>query len=150
MAYSYKSFQEVVNGFQTACNQHLAINTFHFGTIDKLDSSSQNIIYPYIFLRPLSSPGLQNNVRSLIFEMYSLDVPKLTDNDVLSIMSDTEQYVYDIVSYFRDGANQQTEWVDLQNITPVNEAFNDRTYGWVGTLNFQQEGVYNYCEYPSL
>lgn len=150
MAYSYKSFQEVVNEFQTACNAHLAINTFHFGTIDKLDASSQNIIYPYIFLRPLSSPGLQNNVRSLIFEMYSMDIPKLTDVDVLPVMSDTEQYVYDIVSYFRDGANQQTEWVDLQNITPVNEAFNDRTYGWVATLNFQQEGVYNYCEYPQI
>jgi len=150
MAYNYKSFQEVVNTFQDACNAHLAINTFHFGTIDKLDSSSQNVQYPYIFLRPLSSPGLQNNIRTLAFEMYSLDIPKLTDNDVLPIMSDTEQYVYDLVSYFRDGANQQTEWIDLINITPVNEAFNDRTYGWVATINFKEEGVYNYCEFPQI
>ena len=150
MAYSYKSFQEVVNEFQTACNAHLAINTFHFGTIDKLDASSQNVAYPYIFLRPLSSPGLQSNIRTLAFEMYSLDIPKLTDEGVASIMSNTEQHVYDLVSYFRDGANQQTEWVDLINITPVNEAFNDRTYGWVATINYKEEGVYNYCEFPQL
>jgi len=150
MAYSYKSFQEVVNTFESACNAHLAINTFHFGTIDKLDASSQNVEYPYIFLRPLSSPGLQNNIRTLAFEMYSLSVPYQTDTDVSQVMSDTEQYIYDIVSYFRDGANQQTEWIDLINITPVNEAFNDRTFGWVATINYKEEGVYNYCEFPQI
>lgn len=150
MAYSYKSFKEVVNEFQTASDAHLAINTFHYGTIDKLDASTQNIAYPYIFLRPLSSQGLQDNTRTLTFEMYSLDIPKLTDTDDLQIMSDTEQYVYDLISYFRDGANQQTEWIDLVNITPVNEAFNDRTFGWVATINHRMEGVYNYCEYPSV
>lgn len=150
MAYNYKTFGQIVESFETACNAHLAINTFYCGTIDKLDSSTQNIAYPYIFLRPLSSQGLQNNVRSLTFELYSLDVPKLTDSDFAGVMSDTEQYVYDLISYFRDGANQQTEWVDLQNITPVNEAFNDRTYGWVATITFNEEGVYNYCDYPQI
>ena len=150
MAYNYKSFNEVVGAFEDASNAHLAINTFHFGTIDKLDASSQNVEYPYIFLRPLSSPGLQGNIRTLAFEMYSLDVPKLTDAGVEYIMADTEQYVYDLVSYFRDGANQQESWVDLINITPVNEAFNDRTYGWVATIYYKEEGVYNYCEFTQI
>jgi len=150
MAYSYKSFNQVVGEFASACNAHLAINTFAYGTADKIDATFQNVQYPYIFLRPLSSQGLQDNVRTLTFEMYSLDIPKLTDTDYLGVMADTEQYVYDIVSYFRDGANQQTEWVDLVNITPVNEAFNDRVFGWVATINHRMEGVYNYCEYPQV
>ena len=110
MSYNYKSFGEVVGMFEDACQRHLAVNTFEYGTIDKLDSSLQNVQYPYIFLRPLSSQGLQNNVRTLQFEMYSIDVPKLTESDYLGVMSDTEQYVYDIISYFRDGDNQQTLW----------------------------------------
>lgn len=156
MASNYRAFNEVVGLFETACNSHLAINTFKFGTIDKLDSSLQNVVYPYIFLRPLSSLGLQQNpngrsagVRTLTFEMYSLDIPKLTESDYLGVMSDTEQYVYDLVSYFTLGSNQQDLYVNLQNITPVNEAFNDRVYGWVSTIVYTEEGVYNYCDFPN-
>lgn len=147
--FNYKSFNEVVGMFEDACNSHLAINTFAFGTLDKLDATSQNVIYPYIFLRPLSSVGLQGNIRQLTFEMYSLDVPKLTESDYLGVMSDTEQYVYDLVSYFSNGAYQQEMYVNLQNIIPVNEAFNDRVFGWVATLTYNEEGVYNFCDFPS-
>lgn len=150
MAKNYRDFTDVVGLFESACDAHLAINTFKFGTIDKLDASLQNVIYPYIFLRPLSSVGLQGNVRQLTFEMYSLDIPKLTESDYLGVMSDTEQYVYDLISYFSLGTYQQELFVNLQNITPVNEAFNDRTYGWVATLTYNEEGVYNYCDFPSI
>jgi hypothetical protein len=150
MAYNYKSFGEVVNMFDTACNQHLAINTFAYGTLDKLDSTLQNVIYPYVFLRPLSSQGLQGNIRTLQFELYSIDIPKLTESDYLGVMSDTEQYVYDIVSYFSLGSLQQELFVSLTNITPVNEAFSDRVFGWVATISFNEEGVYNYCTFPQL
>ena len=118
--YNYKSFSEVVGLFGDACNKHLAINTFAYGTIDKLDSTIQNVIYPYVFLRPLSSQGLQGNIRTLQFEMYSIDVPKLTESDYLGVMSDTEQYVYDIISYFNNGDYQQELFISLTNITPVN------------------------------
>jgi hypothetical protein len=108
-----------------------------------LDASSQNVKYPYIFLRPLTSPGINLNAngisgtRSLTFEMYSLDVPKLSDASPLKIKSDTEQYIYDLISYVNLGSAQQTEFCTLQNITPVDEAFNDRAYGWVGVFNLQ-------------
>ena len=153
---NYRSFDEVVNLFGSACSSHLAINTFAFGTIDKLDSTLQNVVYPYIFLRPLSSVGLTQNpigvsggTRQLTFEMYSLDVPKLTESDYLGVMADTEQFVYDIISYFTLGSIQQDAYVVLQNITPINEAFNDRTYGWVATLTYNEEGVYSYCDFPN-
>ena len=64
-------------------------------------------------------------------------------------MADTEQFVYDIISYFTLGSIQQDAYVVLQNITPINEAFNDRTYGWVATLTYNEEGVYSYCDFPN-
>tara|TARA_R110000803_G_scaffold46193_5_gene96964 strand:- start:770 stop:1222 length:453 start_codon:yes stop_codon:yes gene_type:complete len=150
MTQNYKSFGEVISMFETACNDHLAINTFSYGPLDKLDASFQNVIYPYIFLRPMSSLGLQNNVRQLSFEMYSTDVPKLTESDYKGVMSDTEQYIYDIVSYFSYGTEQQDLFIDIQNITPVNEAFNDRVYGWVSTIVFNEVGVFDYCAFPQV
>jgi hypothetical protein len=151
-----KTYQEVVQTFEEACNAHLAINAFAEGALDYLDASSQNVRYPYIFLRPITSPGINLNdngvsgTRSLTFEMYSLDVPKLVDASPLKIKSDTEQYIYDLISYFNLGSTQQTEWVTLSTIIPVDEAFNDRAYGWVATITYNDTYVLDYCAFPSL
>ena len=82
--------------------------------------------------------------------MYSLDVPNLSNASPLQIKSNTEQYIYDIISWFNLGDVQQTQFITLQNITPVDEAFNDRAYGWVGVLNFTDTAVLDYCAFPSL
>ena len=151
-----KTYQEVVNTFASASAAHLAINSFAEGSIDYLDASSQNIKYPYIFLRPIQSPGINLNTngvsgtRSLTFEMYSLDVPQLSNASPLKIKSDTEQYIYDLIAYFNLGSGQQTEFITLQGIIPVDEAFEDRAYGWQATLTYTDTYVLDYCAYPSL
>ena len=151
-----KTYKEVVETFQSASAAHLAIKSFAEGALDYLDASSQNVKYPYIFLRPLTSPGINLNpngisgTRSLTFELYSLDVPKLSDASPLKIKSDTEQYIYDLIAYVNLGSAQQTEFCTLQNITPVDEAFNDRAYGWVGVFTYTDIFVLDYCAFPSL
>lgn len=151
-----KTYKQVVETFQSASNAHLAIKSFAEGSLDYLDASSQNIEYPYIFLRALTSPGINltpngiSGTRTLTFEMYSLDIPLLSDASPLKIKSDTEQYIYDLISYFNLGSVQQTEWLTLQNITPVDEAFNDRAYGWVAVLNYNDTYVLDYCAFPDL
>jgi hypothetical protein len=151
-----KTYKEVVETFQSASAAHLAIKSFAEGSLDYLDASSQNILYPYIFLRPVASPGINldangiSGTRSLTFEMFSLDVPKLSTASPLKIKSDTEQYIYDLISYFNLGSAQQTEWITLQGILPVDEAFNDRAYGWVATLTYTDIFVLDYCAFPSL
>ena len=151
-----KTYKEVVETFQAACTAHLAIKSFAEGSLDYLDASSQNIQYPYIFLRPITSPGINLNpngisgTRSLTFEMYSLDIPKLSDESPLKIKSDTEQYIYDLISYFNLGSAQQTEWINLANIIPVDEAFNERAYGWVANLTYTDVYTLNYCAFPDL
>lgn len=150
-----QTFKQVVETFQAACTAHKGVSTFHYGTLDKLDATTQNVSYNYVFLRPMSSPGIQlsangiSGTRSLAFELYSLDVPKLTEVDYLTVMSNTEQVIYDILSYFNDGDNQQTIYTTLSTITPVNEAFNDRVYGWVANINVINIGILNYCNFPS-
>lgn len=151
-----KTYKEVVTEFSASCAQHLAIKSFAEGSIDYLDASSQNIKYPYIFLRPVASPGVNldpngvSGTRSLTFELYSLDIPKLSDASPLKIKSDTEQYIYDIISWFNLGSVQQTEWITLQGILPVDEAFEDRAYGWVATITYNDTYVLDYCAFPSL
>jgi hypothetical protein len=151
-----KTYKEVVETFQSASNAHLAIKAFAEGSLDYLDASSQDIRYPYIFLRPVASPGINldangvSGTRSLTFELYSLDIPKLSDASPLKIKSDTEQYIYDLIAYFNLGSGQQSEWLTLQGILPVDEAFNDRAYGWVATITYSDIYILDYCAFPSL
>lgn len=150
-----KTFKQIVDTFNTACTLHKGVNTFNYGTIDKLDSTSQNVRYPYVFLRPLTSVGLIQNPngqasnRNLTFELYAMDIPRLTESDYLQVMSDTEIIVYDLLAYFNLGSAQQNNWINITTITPVNEAFNDRVYGWVAEIEYQEIAILDYCNFPS-
>jgi len=145
-----KTYKQIVETFETAANNHLAIQSFASGPIDYLDSNSQNIKYPFVFLRPIEGIGFVGNVRTLTFELYSLDVPKTSDENALTVMSNTELYLYDVGAYVRRGPEQQVMDFEMTALAPVNEAFNDRVFGWVATIDYTEPAVYNYCNYPQL
>ena len=143
------TYKQIVDTVEQACTDNIAVKSFAEGAIDYLDAHAVNIVYPFIFLRPLASPGLQNGVRTLNFELYSLDVPKLSNETPLQVKSRTELFLYDVLSYLRYGpTNEYSLDFNLTTLTPVNEAFQDRAYGWVGNISVTSEGQYNYCNYP--
>ena len=39
----FPTYQYIVEQFRTACDEHLAINSFGEGSIDRLDSLTQNV-----------------------------------------------------------------------------------------------------------
>ncbi len=146
------TYKDIVGYFEEACDKHLGIASFAEGAIDYLDANSQNIKYPFVFLRPLVSPGITANTRSLIWEMYTLDVPKLSNETPIDVKSRTEILQYDVMSYINYGPVNDTNWMTatMANLTPVNEAFNDRVYGWVSQVTLSEAGIFNYCFYPEL
>ena len=145
-----RSYKEIVEIFESAANAHIAVKSFASGPISYLDSQNQNTKYPFVFLRPITSIGLSGNVRSLTFELYSLDVPSVSDEDAILVMSNTQQYLYDLGSYIRRGAEQQTMDFEMTSLNPVNEAFQDRLYGWVSNVIYTEPAVYNFCNFPDL
>ena len=52
------SFTTIVNNLKSAASTLAAVNTVDFGSIDQLDANWQNAVYPYVFFRPLTSPGI--------------------------------------------------------------------------------------------
>jgi hypothetical protein len=149
------SYKNIIDIFQQAADQHLAIKSFATGPIDWLDNP-QNIDFPLMFARPLTSQGMiQNNngtgaFKAYQFEIYMIDVPHLTDGDEnTKILSDTEQYMMDILAYFNFGIDQQNIFITQKTITPIWEAFNDRATGWVMLLEVKIPYYLDYCNYPS-
>ena len=151
-----RSLEYVVQSFRDAADAHEYVNSFAFGSIDFLDSSSQNIKYPYVFLRPLQSPGYSQDtrLRVLAFELYALDVPKLSNQSPEAVMSKMETTIYDFGGYMNWGppSDNQPAGVsyDIQSITPTLEAFMDRVYGFVATIQYTESGIYDYCNFPRV
>lgn len=134
------SFSTIVTNLKAAASTLASVNTVDFGSIDQLDANWQNAVYPYVFFRPLTSPGLtitdtnMASPRLLNFEMYVMDVPLQTDTDVVDVMSNTEQIGYDVLSDFYDGSYDDVIKVTTNNIVPLFEAFQDRVGGWVFSI----------------
>ena len=130
-----KTYREIIEKFQSAATYHSAIESFGHGSLDKLNDIP-NQPYPLLFVRSMGSPGIQPyGQRTLTFEVYILDLPKLDRTTDVQTMSDAERILYDVYTFFRDGAEQQEYEINMTAITPITEAFQDRVYGWMGTMN---------------
>jgi hypothetical protein len=106
-----------------------------------------------MFMRPMSSPGLSGQdgrVRTLTFELYSLDVPRLSDHDNRISLSNTEQGIYDVYGFILDGPVQYDFDMSFINLVPLIEAFGDKAAGWVATINLEStaSGI-SYCNIPT-
>lgn len=144
------TYDQIVEQFQAATTAHLGINQFDTGTLDFLDANAVNKNYPYVYLRPLTSQGVVDKVRGLTFELYSMDIPKLSDESPVNVLSNTEMYIYDILAWFNVGNVQTFYQVDMTSIAPVNEAFQDRVFGWVATIDVLTPWKWDYCDYPTV
>lgn len=143
------SYQSIVSKFETSSNENVYYNDFVHGGIDAFYQEA-DWQYPLLYLRPLASPGITTaKERILAFELYSLDLPSLGNQDPIQVMSNTEQGLYNTISWFNRGQYQQEIGVTLNGITPTFEAFQDRVYGWVGSISVIESGVWDYCVFPT-
>ena len=145
-----KTYKEIIDKFERAADYHSFIQSFGQGSLDKLNDSI-NQAYPLLWIRPLQGIGIQPyGSRTLTFEVYMLDVPKLDRSTDVQVMSDCERTLYDVYAYFRDGAEQYEYGVEMVNIAPLMEAFQDRMFGWVATMdiNTSTQGI-TICNIPT-
>jgi len=142
-------YDEIVNIIELFTQNHHYFKGFGHGSIDKIDAAV-NRGYPLLFMRPMSSPGLtgiDGRQRELVFELYSLDVPKLGDEDMRKVLSNTEQGLYDVYAYILDGPVQYPLQIQMNNIVPLVEAFQDKAAGWVMTITFITDSAgISYCD----
>ena len=146
------TYRNIISDFEQAASESIAVATFDTGTIDFLDANAVNKNYPYLYLRPISSQGVVDKVKSLSFELYSMDVPTLADQSPVRVLSETEQRIYDTMAWFNFGpaSRQQVYEINMTDLSPVNEAFQDRVFGWVATIEVTTPFNWNYCDYPKV
>lgn len=145
-----KTYKEILEKFEHCVEYHDHLKSFGHGSLDKLNDVI-NQPYPLLWVRPMASLGIQPyGQRTLTFEVYVLDVPKLDRTTDIVTMSDCERTLYDVYAFFRDGTDQQTYEVNMTGITPVQEAFQDRLFGWLGNFDIVTDSSgLTYCNIPS-
>jgi hypothetical protein len=145
-------YSEIIELFTQAANENLSVSTFDSGTIDFLDANAVNKNYPYVYLRPISSPGVVDKVRTLTFELYSMDVPTLSNESPVDTISECEERIYQLIAWFNRGTTpRQQIWdITMTDLSPVNEAFQDRVFGWVATIEVASPWNWDYCDYPKI
>jgi len=142
-------YDEFINTVELFTTTNHYFKGFGHGSIDKIDAAV-NRGYPLLFVRPIQSfglTGIDGRERRLTFEFYSLDVPKLGDEDMRKVLSNTEQGLYDLFGYILDGPVQYSLQMEMVSITPLVEAFQDKAAGWVMTASIVTDAVgISYCE----
>src|SRR5210317_268142 len=145
-----RTYKEILEKFEHCVTYHDHLKSFGHGSLDKLNDV-MNQPYPLLWIRPMASLGIQPyGQRTLSFEVYVLDVPKLDRTTDIVTMSDCERTLYDVYAFFRDGTEQQTYEVNMTGITPVQEAFQDRLFGWLGNFDIVTDSSgLTYCNIPN-
>ena len=152
---AFQTYYQIVNKIEDATTAHDYVASFAHGPIDYLDAHSQDIKYPFVFLRPMTSIGYdqETKLKTTTFELYAIDVPKLSNESPLQIMSNMEQVILDIGSFMNWGPPTDNQTLgyqfDVTSMVPALEVFNDRAFGWVATIDIQTAGIYDYCNYPT-
>lgn len=135
---SFLTYKNIVDVFEGGATAHTQVNTFAEGSLDYLDVVSSNATFPLMYLRPISSGGIQGRDRLLTFELYSLDIPKLSEESPLLLKSRTEMYLYDMLDYVNFHPNvPSTMEFTMSELVPVSEAFQDRVYGWMSKITIK-------------
>ena len=142
-------YDELVNTIELFVTNHNYFKGFGHGSIEYIDAAV-NRGYPLLFMRPMSSPGLtgvDGRQRELTFEFYSLDVPKLADEDMRVVLNNTEQGLYDMYAYILDGPVQYPLQITMSNLVPLVEAFQDKAVGWLMTATIITDSrEISYCD----
>ena len=60
---AFQTYYQIVKTIEDAANAHDYVASFAHGSIDYLDAQSQNVAYPYVFLRPITSIGYDQDTR---------------------------------------------------------------------------------------
>lgn len=141
------TYKEIINRFRQATKNHYMLQDFGYGQLSDLKTQSQlgpeeqGVDYPYLFLLPQAHTR-QGPVMNYTFNMIVMDMARGEEGDVydnyISIQSQCQQYIDDILGYLYFAYNDQPE-IQLTNIqyNAFKEKYQDELAGMTATVTIQ-------------
>lgn len=141
----------VLNELEQFILNHNIINSFGFGNVDNI--STKDMVFPLCWLMPVPSQ-LENNMASITFDMYMMDLLKQDLSNLHDVMSDTLILGSDVVANFFDNEEEydfvlDESYVSIQPFQFNSDVTDDATGGWIFTITIQIQNDLNDCSIPT-
>jgi hypothetical protein len=148
------NFKSIIDDFRLLSNYHKQINSFGFGDItefgyltDSRDKESnpdnQSPYYPLMFVVP-NTATQELQYMTYEFNVIVADIIERDLDNMIDVLSDTNQILDDIISQFRlsvtnslGNFNQNYYLDDAVTCIPFIEAYQDLLAGWSGTFRIK-------------
>ena len=157
------TYKEIVNRIQTIVNEHYMLADFGYGDLSDLKTRFENTSgdsavqadYPYLFLNPATHTRNMSAV-TYNFNMIVMDVARgeVSDdpyNNMLTIQSQCQQYIDDVIAKLWDGYRDQPAVLyDGLSYNTFNERFQDDVAGMTVNLQITVPQALNNCIAPFI
>lgn len=130
------SYQALINEITDFYNNHIQVKKvgsdfkeqmFNFATKDEK--------YPIVFIVPLSANATENT-NEFTLEIYCFDIIQKDRENINVILSDCQQILYDLYTYYINSTNYNFDMADAPTFDPLNNDLLDYAAGWVMTATF--------------
>ena len=140
------TLKEIKQKFNLIAQNHKQINTFGWGDIWEI-ATSGTVEYPLMWVQ-LEPASIADRVQTMNFKVILMDIVangELNEDDVLNDMLEVSR---DIIALLNDSTVY--EWkVEIGNIEPFTERFNDSVSGWVIDIALRLPFTYDRCVIPT-
>jgi len=130
------SYQALINEITAFYDNHIQVKKvgsdfkeqmFNFATKDEK--------YPIIYIVPVSALPTENT-NDFTLEIYCFDIIQKDRANINVILSDCQQILYDLYTYFINSTNYAFDVVDIPRFTPLNNDLLDYCAGLVMTSTY--------------
>lgn len=139
------TYKEIVDRVEEVVNNHKVLVDFGYGNLSDIKAYDE-ANYPYAFLNPQQHSRSQQAV-TYRFNMILMDMAK-NEDEVLTIQSQAQQYIDDILAHLRFDYTDQVDLTLNVQLTPFKERFQDTVAGMTATLEVIVPSNLNDCIAP--
>lgn len=141
------TYKEIVDRVRDIADRHKMIVDFGYGSLSdiKTNGDDAEADYPYVFLNPTNHT---RTGQSITYRFNMIVMEMVYEHDFLTIQSECQQYIDDILAELRFGFTDQVDLTLNVGLTPFKERFQDTVAGMTATLEIIVPSPLNDCIAP--
>jgi hypothetical protein len=118
------SYQALINEITDFYNNHVQVKKVGSDFQEQMTNfATKDEKYPIVFI-------------DFILDIFCFDIIQKDRTNINVILSDCQQILYDLYTYFINSTNYNFDFVDAPTFTPLNNDLLDYAAGWVMSATF--------------
>lgn len=130
------SYQALINEITDFYNNHVQVKKVGSDFQEQMPNfATKDEKYPIVFIVPVTALATENT-NDFVLDIFCFDIIQKDRANINVILSDCQQILYDLFTYFINSTNYNFDFVDAPTFTPLNNDLLDYAAGWVMSATF--------------